>query len=94
MADFDLNATLYPIIAGVVALMPSFLDLILAVVPIVSLVSTLSGGYRHRHVRRRIHHQVLGSHRCDDDLLRGSRALGFPSPPGRNSYKPLDAISH
>ena len=41
MADFDLNATLYPIIAGVVALMPSFLDLILAVVPIVIVMSVV-----------------------------------------------------
>jgi len=41
MADFDINATLYPIIAGVVELMPSFLDLILAVVPIVIVMSVV-----------------------------------------------------
>lgn len=42
MADFDINSTLYPIISGVVALMPSFLDLILAVVPIVIVMSCVS----------------------------------------------------
>lgn len=41
MADFDLNATLYPIIAGVVALMPSFLSLIIAVVPIIITMSVV-----------------------------------------------------
>ena len=41
MTSFDINATLYPIIAGVVALMPSFLDLILAVVPIVIVMSVV-----------------------------------------------------
>ena len=41
MADFDINATLYPIIVGVVELMPSFLDLILAVVPIVIVMSVV-----------------------------------------------------
>ena len=41
MADFDINATLYPIISGVVELMPSFLDLILAVVPIVIIMSVV-----------------------------------------------------
>lgn len=41
MTDFDINATLYPIIAGVVELMPSFLELILAVVPIVIVMSVV-----------------------------------------------------
>ena len=41
MASFDLNATLGPIIEGVVALMPSFLNLILAVVPIVIVMSVV-----------------------------------------------------
>jgi len=41
MADFDLNATLYPIIAGVVELMPSFLSLIIAVVPIIITMSVV-----------------------------------------------------
>lgn len=41
MADFDINATLYPIIQGVVELMPTFLDLILAVVPIVIVMSVV-----------------------------------------------------
>lgn len=41
MADFDINATLYPIISGVVELMPSFLELILAVVPIVIVMSVV-----------------------------------------------------
>ena len=41
MADFDINGTLYPIISGVVELMPSFLDLILAVVPIVIVMSVV-----------------------------------------------------
>ena len=41
MATFDLNATLGPIIDGVVALMPSFLALILAVVPIVIVMSVV-----------------------------------------------------
>jgi hypothetical protein len=41
MTSFDINATLYPIISGVVALMPSFLELILAVVPIVIVMSVV-----------------------------------------------------
>lgn len=41
MATFDINETLYPIIAGVVDLMPSFLDLILSVVPIVIVMSVV-----------------------------------------------------
>jgi hypothetical protein len=41
VADFDLNATLYPIIQGVVELMPSFLDLILAVVPVIIVMSVV-----------------------------------------------------
>ena len=41
VADFDINATLYPIIQGVVELMPSFLDLILAVVPVIIVMSVV-----------------------------------------------------
>lgn len=41
MADFDINATLYPIIQGVVKLMPSFLELILAVVPVIIVMSVV-----------------------------------------------------
>lgn len=41
LATFDLNATLGPIIDGVVALMPSFLNLILAVVPIVIVMAVV-----------------------------------------------------
>lgn len=41
MADFDINATIYPIISGVVEVMPAFLDLILSVVPIVITMSVV-----------------------------------------------------
>ena len=38
---FDLNGTIGPIIDGVVALMPSFLNLVVAVVPIIITVSVV-----------------------------------------------------
>lgn len=41
MADFDINATIYPIISGVVEVMPAFLDLILSVIPIVITMSVV-----------------------------------------------------
>lgn len=81
MADFDLNGTLYPIIAGVVELMPSFLALIIAVVPIAGFKSILNpdhkselkmwfaGGAHHHDVCGWFHHQVLGPDRKDDEFL-------------------------
>ena len=41
MAAFDLNATLGPIIDGVVNLMPSFLALIVAIVPVIITIAVL-----------------------------------------------------
>jgi len=41
MADFDLNATIGPIISGVIELMPNFLALIVAVVPIIITMSVV-----------------------------------------------------
>lgn len=41
MADFDLNATIGPIIQGVIELMPSFLSLIINVVPIIITMSVV-----------------------------------------------------
>lgn len=41
MADFDLNATIGPIILGVIELMPNFLALIVAVVPIIITMSVV-----------------------------------------------------
>lgn len=38
---FDINATVGPIIDGVVLLMPSFLNLVVAVVPIIITVSVV-----------------------------------------------------
>ena len=35
MATFDLNSTIGPIIDGVIALMPSFLNLVIAIVPVI-----------------------------------------------------------
>ena len=36
---FDINATLHPIIAGVIAILPLFLDLVVAMVPIVIVLA-------------------------------------------------------
>jgi len=41
MADFDLNATIGPIILGVIELMPNFLALIVSVVPIIITMSVV-----------------------------------------------------
>jgi len=38
---FDLNATLGPIIQSVVALMPNFLDLIVAIVPVIITIAVV-----------------------------------------------------
>jgi len=41
MASFDLNATLGPIIDGVVALMPSFLALVVGIVPVIITIAVV-----------------------------------------------------
>jgi hypothetical protein len=41
MTSFDINATLGPIIYGVVALMPTFLALITGMLPIILVVSVI-----------------------------------------------------
>lgn len=39
MADFDLNGTVGPIIDGVVTILPSFLNLVIGMVPIIITLS-------------------------------------------------------
>ena len=38
---FDINATLHPIIAGVILILPLFLDLVVAMVPIVIVLAVV-----------------------------------------------------
>ena len=39
---FDINSTLSPIIAGVIAILPLFLDLVVAMVPIVIVLAVVA----------------------------------------------------
>lgn len=41
MATFDLNASLYPIINGVTTLIPTIMDLVIAIVPLLMLFAVV-----------------------------------------------------
>ena len=86
MADFDINATLYPIISGVVELMPSFLDL--KKCKSSGFISGILGGcaYRHRDERCWVHYKVLGPDRQHDEILIGSCGFGSSISQGLQPY--------
>jgi hypothetical protein len=80
MATFDLNSTLGPIIDGVVNLMPSFLALVVAIVPVIITIAVKNNlvTKKIRCLLNQIRGAVPGSDHLTPEILIRQNSLKFP----------------